>query len=496
MKRIISLLLFFICCFSHVIYAQVGIGTTNPHASSMLDVQATDKGILVPRVSLSSTSVQAPVTNPAEGLLIYNTSTAGDVTPGFYYWTGSGWKSLLTSGGGGGGAEGWGLRGNIVSDDDFIGTLQNYKPLKFRIDNKYFGQFHPQGGISLGLNAVANNDNGIALGENSNAGTSNSIAVGTDASTSTSNLSIAIGNLAVVSNHESVALGNNAKSPGHSAISLGVDTNASGEGSAALGREASASGQFSTAIGYGATVSQPNTIRLGNNDAKVGIGTSTPHVSSVLDISATNKGILIPRVALTSTTDQGTITQLAVSLLVYNTNTASDVTPGFYYWTGTVWKALSSSGGGGGGNSSFGERYYTTDEVVTLNQTDDIAAPNGTANPNTSTNITTSGSGLTLTSNGGVYKVTLTITYSKQVANPNVNSVEFFITKHGSKITNTSVVGELNDDLKRKTITIVKILTLDNWATYHFGVGKTDPHPGVNIVLHKDMTNMTIERID
>src|SRR5690554_5142660 len=495
MKRIISLLLFFICCFSPVIYAQVGIGTTNPHASSMLDVQATDKGILVPRVSLSSTSVQAPVTNPAEGLLIYNTSTAGDVTPGFYYWTGLGWKSLLTSGGGGGGAEGWGLRGNIVSDDDFIGTLQNYKPLKFRIDDRYFGQFHPQGGISLGLNAVANNDNGIALGENSNAGTSNSIAVGTDASTSTSNLSIASGNLAVVSNHESVALGNNAKSPGHSAISLGVDTNASGEGSAALGREASASGNFSTAIGYGATVSQPNTIRLGNNDAKVGIGTSTPHVSSILDITSTNKGILIPRVALTSTTDQATITQLAVSLLVYNTNTAADITPGFYYWSGTAWKTLASSGGGGS-NASIGERYYAADQTVTLNQYNTVAAPSGTVNPVTTNNITTSGTGLTLTNNGGVYKVILTITYSKQAANPNVKSVEFSLTENGNKIANTSVRGELHDDLKRRTLTIVKILTLDNRATYHFGMGKTDPEPGSNIVLHKDMTNMTIERIN
>lgn len=50
------------------------------------------------------------------------------------------------------------------------------------------------------------------------------------------------------------------------------------------------------------------------------------------------KGILIPRVALTQTTSNAPVgASVATSLLVYNTATVNDVTPGFYYWDGTQW---------------------------------------------------------------------------------------------------------------------------------------------------------------
>lgn len=52
----------------------------------------------------------------------------------------------------------------------------------------------------------------------------------------------------------------------------------------------------------------------------VGIGTSTPDASARLEVSATNRGVLIPRVSLTSVTDATTISNPATSLLVYNTN--------------------------------------------------------------------------------------------------------------------------------------------------------------------------------
>jgi uncharacterized protein (TIGR02145 family) len=69
--------------------------------------------------------------------------------------------------------------------------------------------------------------------------------------------------------------------------------------------------------------------------AQVGIGTTTPATSAQLDISSTSKGLLIPRVALTGTTDAVTISSPAVSLLVYNTTVNSYVTPGYYYNSGT-----------------------------------------------------------------------------------------------------------------------------------------------------------------
>lgn len=86
----------------YIMYAQnVGINTTgsNADASSMLDVNATDKGILIPRVSLVNiANFTSPVNAPAAGLLVYNTNAAvvGGYGEGFYYWSGSVWTKMAT----------------------------------------------------------------------------------------------------------------------------------------------------------------------------------------------------------------------------------------------------------------------------------------------------------------------------------------------------------------------------------------------------------------
>ena len=72
-------------------------------------------------------------------------------------------------------------------------------------------------------------------------------------------------------------------------------------------------------------------------------GTADP--TAILDVAATNKGMLIPRVTLTGTSDVATISGTeATSLLVYNTATVSDVSPGFYYWDGTKWVKMITFG--------------------------------------------------------------------------------------------------------------------------------------------------------
>ncbi len=83
-------------------YAQVGIGTPIPDPSTQLDVVASDKGIMIPRVALTSTTDVTTIANMASGsdktsLLVFNTATAADVTPGYYYWDGTKWLRLLTS---------------------------------------------------------------------------------------------------------------------------------------------------------------------------------------------------------------------------------------------------------------------------------------------------------------------------------------------------------------------------------------------------------------
>jgi hypothetical protein len=66
----------------------------SPHSSAMLDISSTSKGLLIPRVSLTQTTLAAPVSLPATSLLVYNTATVNDVTPGFYYWDGK-WMQAI-----------------------------------------------------------------------------------------------------------------------------------------------------------------------------------------------------------------------------------------------------------------------------------------------------------------------------------------------------------------------------------------------------------------
>ena len=78
--------------FPLAIFSQVGIGTTAPNASSILDVTATDKGVLVPRIAITDLNTAAPVTTPVESLLVYNTTVGTGV--GFHYWDGVKWTPL------------------------------------------------------------------------------------------------------------------------------------------------------------------------------------------------------------------------------------------------------------------------------------------------------------------------------------------------------------------------------------------------------------------
>ena len=66
---------------------------------------------------------------------------------------------------------------------------------------------------------------------------------------------------------------------------------------------------------------------------------NAPDVSAMLDIVSSDKGLLLPRISLISTTDATTVPNPATSLIVYNTNagiTGSDADGvGYYYNSGT-----------------------------------------------------------------------------------------------------------------------------------------------------------------
>src|SRR5690606_6858800 len=84
---ITGFLFFTLLFFSLISQAQVGIGNTNPAASSMLDITSTEKGFLVPRMT---TAQRIAIPTPANSLLVYDTNLESffhfDATPGPGSW--------------------------------------------------------------------------------------------------------------------------------------------------------------------------------------------------------------------------------------------------------------------------------------------------------------------------------------------------------------------------------------------------------------------------
>jgi uncharacterized protein (TIGR02145 family) len=87
MKKL-SIFIALLLLFSSALFAQIGINTDNslPDNSAMLDVKSTSKGFLPPRMT---TIQRNTITNPAEGLLIFNVTTMC-----FNYYFGGSWKSF------------------------------------------------------------------------------------------------------------------------------------------------------------------------------------------------------------------------------------------------------------------------------------------------------------------------------------------------------------------------------------------------------------------
>jgi hypothetical protein len=88
MKLLLVLsILIWVDCIS----AQVAISTdgTSPHASAMLHIKGTDKGILIPRMLSSQ---RMAITSPAVGLLVYDVDTQG-----FWFFDGISWQTIIGS---------------------------------------------------------------------------------------------------------------------------------------------------------------------------------------------------------------------------------------------------------------------------------------------------------------------------------------------------------------------------------------------------------------
>lgn len=73
---------------SNIAIAQLGVGTTTPNSSAMLDVESTTKGFLPPRMTVTQRDA---INSPASGLLVLNT-TSNQLN----YYNGSSWQIIET----------------------------------------------------------------------------------------------------------------------------------------------------------------------------------------------------------------------------------------------------------------------------------------------------------------------------------------------------------------------------------------------------------------
>ena len=116
MKKLFTLS-YFLFLISYSLFSQsVGVGTNTPNASAQLDVNATNKGVLVPRVTNGQ---MLAIASPANGLLVYNTDSAC-----FAYRNATAWVFLK---GNANASNDWSTKGNAGTDTskNFIGTTDN-----------------------------------------------------------------------------------------------------------------------------------------------------------------------------------------------------------------------------------------------------------------------------------------------------------------------------------------------------------------------------------
>ncbi len=152
-----------------------------------------------------------------------------------------------------------------------------------------------------------------------------------------------------------------------------------------------------------------------SNAQSVSVNTTgaAPNASAMLDVSSNNKGVLVPRVSLTSALDVTTVLSPAVSLLVYNTATAgtypNNIIPGFYYWQTNKWNPVVRQTG----IFSFAEFYalMPSDNPVTIAPGGSVTFPN--AGPNSSNGIIGLNSTNFLLSDAGTYMVSFTVTVNE-----------------------------------------------------------------------------------
>lgn len=309
----------FLTLFS-ILKSQVGIGTETPNSSSILDISSTNKGVLLPRVSLTSANDSSTITNPAEGLIVWNTNASSNLPTGITYYSGNKWNNYSSTSSNNPSnsnntTTNWETNGNAGSEDNFIGTTDNV-PLIVKVNNSQIEKFYPNGGVSIGLNSTTNQNKSVAIGFDANASASEAFAIGNDSkaqgyqsigigsnsntvgmqsvaigfsSAATGNQALSLGDQSSSSSNSSIAIGNLSTSSANQSIAIGTNAKATNGNAISIGNSASSDFYNSIVIGNSVSAKEDNAIVIGNDSNHVGIGTSTPNVNTKLDVNGNFK---------------------------------------------------------------------------------------------------------------------------------------------------------------------------------------------------------------
>jgi len=185
MKRIV-ISASILCVFSLIRAQNVGINATGglPHPSAGLDVNYSNKGVLIPRVNLTNITDNTTISGAANSLLVYNTnaSITGGCGEGYYYWDNASgkWRCLLYSTGSSSGSSfAWLTTGNAGTSPatNFLGTTDN-NDLVIKTNNTEIARFTAGWRVGIGTTTpngkldvrTATVGNGIYVESTTNAG--------------------------------------------------------------------------------------------------------------------------------------------------------------------------------------------------------------------------------------------------------------------------------------------------------------------------------------
>lgn len=283
---------------------------SDPDSTAILDLKSTTKGVLFPRMTLSQRNA---ITNPALGLVIYQT----DNVPDFYYWNGTTWWPMADNMGNHSATMAIKLNNKrICNTDTLVGLrLSNSGALTLRTSasgpspydvpsDKFLllddGSFVAKGVLGIGI--IPATGNGERMMWHSfkaafRAGAVNSSSGAWD-DTNVGFYTLAGGLNTVATGVYAFAMGDGTRAEGNASASIGSDnivTSAatfgftagndnlvSGIAAVAMGNTDTASGNYSVAMGYQSAASGDYSIALGNRAKAATTGSFVAADGSIL----------------------------------------------------------------------------------------------------------------------------------------------------------------------------------------------------------------------